>query len=45
MCVIRVIDVDGNDAPPGDVGEIVITSPANAIGYWNRRADRRDVPF
>src|SRR3984885_1220982 len=36
MCVIRVIDVDGNDAPRGDVGEIVITSPANAIGYWNR---------
>src|ERR1700760_2167829 len=36
MCVIRVIDVDGNDVPPGDVGEIVITSPANAIGYWNR---------
>ncbi|CDO91491.1 acyl-CoA synthase [Mycobacterium triplex] len=36
MCVIRVVDVDGNDAPPGDVGEIVIVSPANAIGYWNR---------
>jgi acyl-CoA synthetase (AMP-forming)/AMP-acid ligase II len=36
MCVIRIIDPDGNDAPPGDVGEIVITSPANAIGYWNR---------
>jgi acyl-CoA synthetase (AMP-forming)/AMP-acid ligase II len=36
MCVIRVIDVDGEDAAPGDVGEIVITSPANAIGYWNR---------
>src|SRR5271155_3322672 len=36
MCVIRIVDLDGNDAPPGDVGEIVITSPANAIGYWNR---------
>jgi acyl-CoA synthetase (AMP-forming)/AMP-acid ligase II len=36
MCVIRVIDVDGEDAASGDVGEIVITSPANAIGYWNR---------
>ncbi|GAB4898646.1 hypothetical protein MAHJHV33_08500 [Mycobacterium avium subsp. hominissuis] len=36
MCVIRVIDAEGNDAAPGDVGEIVITSPANAVGYWNR---------
>src|SRR5271165_635300 len=36
MCVIRVVDVDGNDAATGDVGEIVITSPANAVGYWNR---------
>jgi acyl-CoA synthetase (AMP-forming)/AMP-acid ligase II len=35
MCAIRVIDVDGNDAPVGDVGEIVIVSPANAVGYWN----------
>jgi acyl-CoA synthetase (AMP-forming)/AMP-acid ligase II len=36
MCAIRVVDVDGNEAPTGDVGEIVIVSPANAIGYWNR---------
>ncbi|MDR3663443.1 MAG: AMP-binding protein, partial [Mycobacterium sp.] len=28
MCVIRVIDADGNDAPTGEVGEIVIASPA-----------------
>jgi acyl-CoA synthetase (AMP-forming)/AMP-acid ligase II len=35
MCVIRVVDTDGNDAPTGDVGEIVIVSPANSIGYWN----------
>jgi acyl-CoA synthetase (AMP-forming)/AMP-acid ligase II len=36
MCEIRVIDPDGTDATTGDVGEIVIVSPANAIGYWNR---------
>jgi acyl-CoA synthetase (AMP-forming)/AMP-acid ligase II len=35
MCVIRVVDTDGNDAPTGDVGEITIVSPANSIGYWN----------
>jgi acyl-CoA synthetase (AMP-forming)/AMP-acid ligase II len=36
MCAIRIIDAEGNDAPAGDVGEIVIVSPANAVGYWNR---------
>ncbi|RAV03936.1 class I adenylate-forming enzyme family protein [Mycolicibacter senuensis] len=40
MCSIRVISTeegaDGNDARIGEVGEIVIVSPANAIGYWNR---------
>ncbi|HEV7422077.1 MAG TPA: AMP-binding protein [Mycobacterium sp.] len=39
MCAIRVVSaeegVDGNDAPAGGVGEIVIVSPANAVGYWN----------
>jgi acyl-CoA synthetase (AMP-forming)/AMP-acid ligase II len=34
MCAIRVIDADGNDVPVGDVGEIVIVSPANSVGYW-----------
>jgi acyl-CoA synthetase (AMP-forming)/AMP-acid ligase II len=36
MCSIRVINPDGTDATTGDVGEIVIVSPANAVGYWNR---------
>jgi len=36
MCVIRVVDKNGDDVPAGTVGEIVIASPANAIGYWNR---------
>jgi len=40
MCSIRVISTqegaEGNDTRTGEVGEIVIVSPANAIGYWNR---------
>jgi acyl-CoA synthetase (AMP-forming)/AMP-acid ligase II len=36
MCSIRIVDIHGNEAPAGDVGEIVIVSPANAVGYWNR---------
>jgi acyl-CoA synthetase (AMP-forming)/AMP-acid ligase II len=36
MCSIRIIDGGGHDLPAGEIGEIVIQSPANAIGYWNR---------
>jgi acyl-CoA synthetase (AMP-forming)/AMP-acid ligase II len=36
MCEIRVVDADGNVLPPGEIGEIVIRSEANAVGYWNR---------
>ena len=43
MCSIRVVDNNGNDAPTGDVGEIVIVSPANAIGYWNRLAQTAET--
>jgi acyl-CoA synthetase (AMP-forming)/AMP-acid ligase II len=35
MCAIRVVLNDGSDAPVGEIGEIVIVSPANSIGYWN----------
>jgi acyl-CoA synthetase (AMP-forming)/AMP-acid ligase II len=35
MCAIRVINPDGSDAATADVGEIVIVSPANSVGYWN----------
>lgn len=36
MCAIRIVDGVGNALPVGEVGEIVIASPANAIGYWNQ---------
>lgn len=36
MCSIRIVDGDGGALPAGEIGEIVIESPANAIGYWNR---------
>ena len=33
---VRVVDADGKDVPPGQVGEIVTRSGANMVGYWNR---------
>lgn len=32
---LRIVDLDGNDAAPGEVGELIVRSPANCIGYWN----------
>ena len=33
---IRIIDDNGNDVPPGVHGEIIMKSPNNMKGYWNR---------
>ena len=32
---IRVVDCQDCDVEPGQIGEIVVCSPANCIGYWN----------
>jgi fatty-acyl-CoA synthase len=32
---LRVVDDDGNDVPPGMMGEIVYRSPQLCAGYWN----------
>jgi acyl-CoA synthetase (AMP-forming)/AMP-acid ligase II len=34
---LRILDDDGNELPPGEVGEIVIRCESNARGYWNNR--------
>ncbi|WP_330256190.1 acyl--CoA ligase [Nocardia sp. NBC_00565] len=36
MVSIRIVDADGAELPAGEIGEIVIESDANAVGYWNR---------
>lgn len=43
MCSIRIVDADGNELPTGEVGEIVIVSEANAVGYWNRSDQTRQT--
>lgn len=33
---VRVVDEQGRDVPPGEVGELWIKGPAISPGYWNR---------
>ena len=33
--LLRVVDADGNEVKPGEVGELMVKSPGNTIGYWN----------
>jgi fatty-acyl-CoA synthase len=39
----RVIDQDGNDTPPGKVGELVFRGEAVTKGYWNQPQSTREV--
>jgi fatty-acyl-CoA synthase len=34
----RVVDVDGNDVPPGTPGEVLYRSPQLCLGYWDNPA-------
>jgi len=31
----RIVDSDGNDVPPGTVGELIVRGPMVMQGYWN----------
>ena len=33
---IRIVGEDGNDVPPGSIGEIWVYGPNNVRGYWNK---------
>jgi len=35
---VRIVDDDGQDVPQGEVGEVLLTSPAVMKGYWNNSA-------
>ncbi|MGQ0840252.1 acyl-CoA synthetase [Actinokineospora sp.] len=33
---LRVVDAEGNDVPPGELGEVVYRSPQLCTGYWDK---------
>jgi fatty-acyl-CoA synthase len=34
--IMRIVDTDGNDVPPGQTGEIIVKGPNVFVGYWNK---------
>ncbi|QBJ97318.1 long-chain-fatty-acid--CoA ligase [Rhodococcus sp. ABRD24] len=40
---IKVVDEEGHDLPEGGVGEVLIRSDQNMLGYWADEASTRDV--
>jgi 4-hydroxybenzoate-CoA ligase len=37
----RIIDENGQDAADGEIGELVVSGPSAADGYWNQRTKSR----
>lgn len=43
--VVRIVDDNGNDLPPGEVGELVTAGPQVVAGYWNKpEATANSIP-
>jgi fatty-acyl-CoA synthase len=40
---VRIVDADGQDAPPNETGELLVRGPNVMAGYWNRPEETRQV--
>jgi 4-hydroxybenzoate-CoA ligase len=38
---VRLVDEEGREVPAGEVGEMVVSGPSTAEGYWNQRDKSR----
>ena len=41
--VVRVVDEQGNDVSPGEIGEFVTSGPQVVAGYWNKPEETADA--
>lgn len=35
---LRIVGENGEEVPPGEIGELLVCGPSSAIAYWNNRA-------
>jgi len=40
---LRVVDEHGADCAPGQIGDLLVSGPSQAAGYWNNRARTRST--
>ncbi|NKQ54780.1 acyl-CoA synthetase [Amycolatopsis sp. K13G38] len=40
---LRVVDDEGNDVPPGELGEVVYRSPQLCTGYWDKPEETEEA--
>ncbi len=40
---VRIFDAEGNELPPGDIGEVVVRGPNIMMGYWNKPEQTAEV--
>lgn len=40
---VRLVDEDGNDLGPGEIGELLVRGASAADGYWNQRGKSRST--
>jgi benzoate-CoA ligase len=40
---VRLVDESGTDVPDGEIGELIVSGPSCASGYWNNRVKSMDT--
>jgi long-chain acyl-CoA synthetase len=41
--VVRIVDDEGHDLPPGEIGELVTRGPQVVSGYWNKPEETQNA--